>query len=232
MEKDREIQGPRGTDIRVGGHQVLLGLQDVGAALQQRRRQVGGYLWRDQLVDGLAAWNRAGVATEQDGDEIFHGGDAPARMPESRPGPAGACEVICMTSVLATTPALKRRSNMRARCAEVVGGGLGDFQLPVERAQARYSWLATAGHHGQHHTALRLLAGVDLRLRRFAQATDAAEQVELPGRAERALVQRKVGIGARRQWRLADPAGACPARVRAVTQSAGTAANGSPSARR
>ena len=43
--------------------------------------------------------------------------------------------------------------------------------------------------------APRLLAGIDLRLRRFTQAPHAPEQVELPGRTERRLIQGKITVG-------------------------------------
>ena len=101
--------------------------------------------------------------------------------------------------------------------AEIVGGGLRDFQLAIQCPQGDIAG-RNAGHHRQHHAALRLLTGIDLRLRGFAEASDAAEQVDLPGRAQRALVERKVGVGARRQWRLAHAAGARAARVCAVAE--------------
>ena len=68
----------------------------------------------------------------------------------------------------------------------------------------------------QLDAALRLLAGVDLRLRGFAETGHAPEQVELPGRGESALVERKIRVGSTGQWGLADATGTRPARIRAV----------------
>ncbi len=99
--------------------------------------------------------------------------------------------------------------------AEVRRRGLGDLQLAVERAQPDVA-RSNGAHHRQHDPPLRLLARVDLRLRGLAQPADPTEEVELPGRAQRRLVQAEIRIGAGRERRLADPAGAGAGGVRTV----------------
>ena len=63
--------------------------------------------------------------------------------------------------------------------AEISRRRLRDLELPVERAQRDVAG-RDARDHRQHDAALRLLAGVDLRLRGLGQAAHAAEEVELP----------------------------------------------------
>ena len=99
--------------------------------------------------------------------------------------------------------------------AEVRRRRLRDLELPVERAQRDVA-RRDARHQRQHDAALRLLARIDLRLRGFGQAPHAAEQVELPRRAERRLVQREVAVHAGGDRRLADAARLGAARVGAV----------------
>jgi hypothetical protein len=48
--------------------------------------------------------------------------------------------------------------------------------------------VSDARHHSEDDAAAALLAGIDLRLRGLALAADATEQIDLPVRAECALV--------------------------------------------
>ena len=101
------------------------------------------------------------------------------------------------------------------RALEVARGGLRDLQLPVQRAQHDVAG-SDAGHQRQHHAALALLAGIDLGLRGLGLAAHAAEQVGLPARAQRHVVEREVRAQRRRHRRKALGAGARARGVGAV----------------
>ena len=210
----RIIESPRGADIGVRRNEVLLGLQDVRPALQQRRGQVGRYLGRDQLVEGLAARDRSRVAPEQDRDQVLLRCDG---LFEGRNGGQRLLLLRCdLHHVgLRDDAGLESQVEDPRRFAEVAGRRLRDLELAVECAQRDVAG-RDARHQRQHHAALRLLAGVDLRLRRFAQAPHAPEQVELPGCAERRLVKRKVVVDTAGNRRLADAARPHPTGIRAV----------------
>ena len=210
----RVVQRPRGADVGVAGDEVLLGLQHVGTAQQQGRGQVAGDQRCHQLVDGLAARNRPGVAAEQDRDQVLLRGD---RLLERRDG--GVRLLILRADLrhlaLGHGAGLEAQLEHPERAGEVVGRGARDLELLVERAQADVAG-RNARHQGQHDTALGLLTGIHLRLRGLAQAPHPAEQVGLPRRAERRLVEREIGVGTRRQRGLPDAARAGPAGVAAV----------------
>src|SRR2546422_4266810 len=54
--------------------ELLLGLAEVGAPLEERRRQSGRHRWHDRLlVHRLATRNRAGNCAQQDADLVFFG---------------------------------------------------------------------------------------------------------------------------------------------------------------
>src|SRR2546422_8254587 len=56
--------------------ELLLGLAEVGAPLEERRRQSGRHRWHDRLlVHRLATRNRAGNCAQQDADLVFFGDD-------------------------------------------------------------------------------------------------------------------------------------------------------------
>ena len=112
-------------------------------------------------------------------------------------------------------PALNRRSKIRCVSPKLRAVASRDLELTVECAQRDVAG-GDPCHERQHHAALRLLAGVDLRLRRFTEAPHAPEQVELPGCAERRLVQRKVVVDTVRNRRLADATRPHPTAVCAV----------------
>ena len=72
----REVERLRRADVRVRRDQVLLGLQDVGAALEQRRGQVGRESpGATSSSMRLAARDRPGIAAEQDRDQVLLRGD-------------------------------------------------------------------------------------------------------------------------------------------------------------
>src|SRR4051812_24307173 len=51
--------------------QVLLGLQDIGPAPEQRRRQAGRDRRIDERLDGLAARDAAGIAAEEHREQVL-----------------------------------------------------------------------------------------------------------------------------------------------------------------
>ncbi len=114
-------------------------------------------------------------------------------------------------------PALKRRSKIRAVSPKFLAVDLRDLELPVECPQSDVA-RRDARHHRKHDAALRLFARIDLRLRGFAQAAHATEKVELPGGAERCLVQRELVVRAGRDGRLPHAGRLGAARIGAVAQ--------------
>ena len=149
---------------------------------------------RDELVDGLAARDRPRVAPEQDRDQVLLRGDRLLDAPESRPAPAGTASGSADLG-LRHDAGLEAQVEDARGLAEVRRRRLRDLELAVERAQHDVA-RRDVRHQRKHDAALRLLAGIDLRLRGFAQAAHAAEEVELPGGAERRLVQREIVVGA------------------------------------
>ena len=203
------------TDVRVRGDEVLLGCQDVRPAREQRRREVGRNCRRRELVNGLAARDGTRVASEQDRDEIFlcgdlltDGGDRGQRLHVLR---------LDLRDLRHRHDALLEAAiEDPRRLAEVRGRGARDLELAVEGAHHDVRRRDTR-HHREHDAALRLLARVDLRLRGFRQAAHAAEEVELPRRTERSLVQREVRIDGLRNRREAEAARARARHVTTVT---------------
>src|SRR5262249_53560099 len=64
------------TDPRIGAHECLLRLPEIGTALEQGRRQSGRHHGHgDLLVHRLAASNRAGRFAQQDADLVLLGDD-------------------------------------------------------------------------------------------------------------------------------------------------------------
>src|SRR6185437_5290301 len=61
----RKVQRLRGADLRVGRDELLLGLHEIGTALEQRRRHAGRHRRQHELVDAPPARDRTRMATEQ-----------------------------------------------------------------------------------------------------------------------------------------------------------------------
>ena len=109
----RVVERLRRADVGVGGDEVLLGLQDVGPPLEQRRRQVRRESRRDQLVDRLAARDRRRDCGPSRTAIRF----SCAAICCSSAGIAASacwyCDWTCATSTCDTTPPLKRSSKIR-----------------------------------------------------------------------------------------------------------------------
>ena len=206
-ERDRRVvERARRADVRVRGNEVLLGLQDVGPPLEERRGQVRGDRRRGELVDRLAARDRPGIAPEQDRDQVLLRGDL---LPDRR----DRRERLLVLRPDLRDLGLRHDAGPEAPVedargfAEVRRRRLRDLELPVERPHHDVA-RRDARDDGQHDPALRLLARVHLRLRRLGQPANATEQVELPRRAERGLVEREIrigGLGDRREAQTARP---------------------------
>ena len=219
----RVVQRARRADVGIGRHQVLLGAQDVGPAQQQRGRQVAGDLRRDQLVDGLAARDRPGVAAEQDRQQVLLRGDGLLELRDRR------ARLLRLRADLRQLghrdhAGLVAQLEDAQRAFEVARGGLRDLQLPVQRAQHDVAG-GHARHQRQHHAALALFAGIDLGLRGLGLAAHAAEQVGLPARAQRHVVEREVRVQRRRQRREAGRCWRARATRRHRSRAADTAAS-------
>ena len=185
---------------------------------------------RDELVDGLAARDRARVAPEQDRDQVLQrrdllldGRDRGQRLLVLRPD--------LRDLGLRHDAGLEAQVEDARGLAEVRRRRLRDLALAVERAQRDVGGRDVRDHR-EHDAALRLLARVDLRLRGLGQAAHAAEEVELPRGAERRLVQREVGIGRLRDRRHAERGSTGSATRPRRSRSAGRAATASRPARR
>ena len=212
----RVVERARRADVGVGGNEVLLGLHDIRAALQQRGGEVGGDQGRNELVDGFPARDRRRVASEQDGNQVLLRCD---RLLERRN--CGERLLILRTNLhhfgLRHDAGLETQVEDPCGFAEVPGRRPRDLELPVERPQSDVARRDTR-HYRKHDAALRLFARIDLRLRGFAQAAHATEKVELPGGAERCLVQRELVVHAGRDGRLPHPRRLGAARIGAVAQ--------------
>src|SRR6185503_16054067 len=113
--------------------------------------------------------------------------------------------------------ALVPRLEQRERPQMVLCGGARDLELAITGAE-RDIGRRHRRDHREHHAAAPLLARIDLRLRQLGLPAHAAEEVDLPGRAERRIVERMVALGARRQRHRAVLAGAVAARLAAVAE--------------
>ncbi len=167
-----------GADQGIGGDQVLFGAPDVRPALQQFGRQAGRDGRQQQLIDVLAADDRAGVAAEQHaqavlllGDGLFQRRNAGQRL-------------FVLRFVLAQLeqrddPAFETQLEQLIRLAAALRRRLGDLQLAVQVAQVDVG-ARNAADQRQDDAVAALLAGQQLRIRRLGLAADTAPDVDFP----------------------------------------------------
>ena len=212
----RVVERLRGADVGIGGDEVLLGLQDVRPSFEQRRRQPGGNRGARELVDRLAARDGIGVAALEHGDQVLLRGDLLLELRDRG-------QRLLVLRLDLRDLELRHHAALVPQVEDpdgvlVVGGRLlRDLELPVERAQRDVA-RRHARDHGQHDAAPSLLGRVHLRLRGFGLPANASEEVGLPLRAKRPVVEVVVRAGVRGQRRHADGAGARAGRVAVVVR--------------
>ena len=196
-------------DIGVRRHELLLGLAQVGPALQKLGGESGRDVRREDLVvEARPARDGAGVPPQQEAEQVllrldlpFEVGDGGAGGGERRRGAGG----------------LERGGGAGFEAPAEQGVGFlergrrppGDLELQVELAQAEVGG-RDVRDEGEQDPAAGLLGGQVAGERRLVQAADAAPQVDLPGEAEVDVVEVHRGRDGRREAGL--PA-ACPASV-------------------
>lgn len=170
----------RGADAGVGSHELVLGLEDVRAPLQQVRRQTRRHFGQQGLVQAQALRQvRRDPGAQQQDQRIlvlgyqagvlrqgragaFHGG---LRLAQVERG--GDADVVAALGQVETL---------------LVGaqGVLGQLQLRLVGLQRQVGG-RHAGHQGGLRAALRLFGRQVLLQGLVAQAAQAAEEIEFPG---------------------------------------------------
>ena len=169
-------------DVGVGGDEILLGLTDVGSALQQRCRQTVGHRGEEQGVDVASPRNQAGIVTEQDADEVLLLRDLTLEL--GHPGQGLAVLRFSLLIVARGDGAfLETHPLQPRRFTQALRGALRDFELPVQRPQLDIA-AGDRSDHRQDHRAFALLAGEKAGAGRLRCAPQLAPDVQLEARRE------------------------------------------------
>ena len=190
----REELGLGDADARVGAHELLLRLAEVGPPREERRRQPGRHRRHHRLrVHRRPPRNRRRRLAQQDADLILLGDDVALELRDRR--------------LRFTESALGPRGLEPGRGAELepiledverplvgVGAVAGDVEPHVELQQLEVG-LRQVADQRQPDAAPGVLGGQEGRPRRLVRAPDAAPDVQLPRRRERAVIEVVGGVG-------------------------------------
>jgi hypothetical protein len=174
----REILGARRANARVGGHQVLLGQQQIRPLFKQRRRQPHGHRGQHQIADFLAARHVARVFAEQSGQQILLQRHLLLELFDrhlSRRIFRARLRILD----LGHHAALKAVAEHLERVGAAAQRVLRDAQPVVEIAQ-RHVGAGHRRHHADFRAAARLFARGPFGPRRCGEPTHAAEHVDFP----------------------------------------------------
>src|SRR6202171_3450797 len=156
-------------NVGVGGDEILLGLTDVGSALEQRCRQTVWHRGEEQGVDVSSPRNQGGMVTEQYADEVLLLRDLTLEL--GHPGHGLAVLRFSLLIVARGDGAfLETHPLQPRRFTQTLRGALRDFELPVQRPQLDIA-AGDRSYHREDHRSLALLAGEQAgagRLRRAA----------------------------------------------------------------
>jgi len=201
-ERDaREVQGPGLADACIGRDETLLGLTDVGPALQE----IGGQALRDgrerEPVDGLPPGYGAGVPPEEKGQRVLLQGYELLDGGYPRQGQRVLGLDLAYLQVR-DDPALRTDLEEVDGLLRVLGRAPRYEELVVQVEEID----VPRGHRraeGEDHPSPRLLGGQEVRQRGLVGPAVPAPDVELPRGTEAGLVLVE-GVGNDRR----EPAGA------------------------
>ena len=141
-ERDRgEEEGLRRADVGIRGHEQLLGREDVGAPLEERRREADRDLRRRSCspVSGRAALDRSRGAAEQEAEGVLGDRDLLLELRDHHggAGPVGD-RAVDLEPVRDT--ALQALLVELDRLLVRLDGAPGDLELEVELPQEAGTW--------------------------------------------------------------------------------------------
>ena len=181
-----------GTDPGGGRGQLLLGVKQIGAPLEQIRRKSGGHLRRNRLfVQRPAARNRKGFPAEQQAQLIFRLHHLPFKFggPCRRIGPL-RFELIGVQSRghPLLEPGLSDADGFFPR----LQGALRNVELGIELQQVEVAF-GHAAHQLQDDGAPILFFREQIRERGLIGPPNAAPEIQFPGKIGLQIIVERVG---------------------------------------